>query len=79
MSEPTQLLIAEVVRLRAIVGKLPKTADGEPVVPGMKLWIVNSSNEAVETEPLLLGDSEGWLQDYEMEVYSTREAAEAAK
>lgn len=34
---------AEIERLRAIVGKLPKTADGVPVVPGLTLhdpiWI----------------------------------------
>lgn len=28
-------LIAEVERLRALVDKLPKTADGVPVVPGV--------------------------------------------
>jgi len=29
---------AEIDRLRAIVAKLPTTADGVPVVPGMELW-----------------------------------------
>ena len=32
--------IAEINRLRAIVDKLPKTADGVPVVPGMEVWVL---------------------------------------
>jgi len=34
----------EIERLRAIVDKLPKTADGVPVVPGMDVWL-NSCTE----------------------------------
>lgn len=32
-------LPARVRELEAIVAKLPKTADGVPIVPGMKLWV----------------------------------------
>ena len=31
-------LADEIERLQAIIDKLPKTADGVPVVPGMRLW-----------------------------------------
>ena len=31
-------LRAEITRLRAIVERLPKTADGVPVTPGMLVW-----------------------------------------
>ncbi len=30
---------AEITRLQAIVDKLPKTADGVPVTPGMTVWL----------------------------------------
>jgi hypothetical protein len=32
-------LVAEIERLKGIVDKLPKTADGVPVYPGMRLWL----------------------------------------
>ncbi len=35
--ELPEVLVAEIERLRAIVEKLPKTADGVPIVPGMEL------------------------------------------
>ena len=38
------LLADEVERLRAIVGKLPKTADGVPVVPGETYWCAFGDN-----------------------------------
>jgi len=31
-------LEAEVEQLQAIIDKLPKTADGVPMVPGMRVW-----------------------------------------
>jgi hypothetical protein len=33
------LAAAEIQRLRDIIDKLPKTADGVPVVPGMKVYV----------------------------------------
>lgn len=42
LTENTRCYIAEleqkVERLRGVVDKLPKTADGVPIVPGMRLW-----------------------------------------
>ena len=38
LAESIRAVLAEVDRLAAIVAKLPKTADGVPVVPGMELW-----------------------------------------
>ena len=41
---------AKIAELRAVVDKLPKTADGVAVYPGMDLWYVNSIGSArVET------------------------------
>jgi hypothetical protein len=34
-----ELLVTEIERLRVIVDKLPKTADGVTIVPGSKVWI----------------------------------------
>lgn len=59
---------AEVERLQAIVDKLPKTADGVPVVPGMVVW---KSNCEPTNVGMLLGT---WV----CQCYSTHEAAEAA-
>ena len=66
----------ELERLRAIVDKLPKTADGVPVVPGLdNVWVKNGPNvrpsESMTTWRL--------LQVRRSYCYSTREAAEAAK
>lgn len=36
-------LLAEVDRLRAVVSRLPVTADGAPIVPGMTVWIADST------------------------------------
>lgn len=69
----------EVEQLRAIVDKLPKTADGVPVVPGPRtLWEWCSlRSEAREVRPVNPAyQNEGIdFSGY----YSTREAAEAAK
>ena len=89
LTERTQEYIAwleaELERLRAIVDKLPRTADGVPVVPGMEVYY-----------PIRSGTRQGeilqqWVND-SLDVtpcrstnrvaiyswYSTREAAEAA-
>lgn len=79
---------AELERLRAVVDRLPKTADGVPVTPGMEVWKHLKNGKAVS-----LGTIESihhydattsrWpyrdqANPYEL-IYSTREAAEAAK
>lgn len=47
-------LTREKAELRAIVDKLPKTADGVPVVVGMRFWI---KSDVVDPEP----DFDGWV------------------
>lgn len=82
---------AEIKRLRAVVGKLPKTADGVPVVPGVDrvFWMgCHPENAGV---PLEVADDgyvrfrgnkfQGFVDGALVMVgdcYSTREAAEAA-
>jgi len=72
--------------LRAIVDKLPKTADGVPMVPGMEVWCIGTmryNNGAMEElsgrtkEHVLMGLQRGKL--FEGRLYSTREAAEKAR
>jgi hypothetical protein len=73
----------ELRKLREIVGKLPKTADGAPVTPEMKLYRMVDRAAA---NPY--GISDCGVREYvaqmvpwrtEVTFYSTREAAEAAK
>jgi hypothetical protein len=70
---------------KAIVDKLPKTADGVVVTPDMKiLWAINNGEVSSRRRSKVADDS--WVYGrYESEsarirdCYSTREAAEAAK
>jgi len=76
---------AEVERLRAIVAKLPKTADGVPVVPGMKLWEINKHNGGIHSfTAFWIGKDDFALSELGRRchvscLYSSREAAEKAK
>jgi hypothetical protein len=81
-------LRVRVEELTAIVDKLPKTADGVPITPGMQIWGKLGWNDEPARATLrgsyLDGYSVGALEwgmnvVPEKEVYSTREAAEAAK
>jgi hypothetical protein len=72
----------------AVVAKLPKTADGVPITPGMELWgSLGWNNEPAKAtlrgtyaEGYSVGTPEwGMNVRPEVECYSTREAAEAAK
>ena len=74
--------LAEIERLEAIIAKLPVTADGVPVVPGMRVWRIEHQTtlgESVLDVSLrgihLVGKSD-WYES--RDVCSTREAAEAA-
>ena len=69
---------AEFERLQAIVDRLPKTADGVPVVPGMEVWGQFEYRCNIENAIVLesiysdaVPASQFW--------YSTCEAAEAAR
>jgi len=82
-------------RLRALVDRLPKTADGVPLVPGMTVFIPHPhpSNLITEREilapygtlacltkePAHSGCCESTTHRQARECYSTREAAEAAR
>lgn len=73
---------AEIKRLRAIVDKLPKTADGVPVVPGDDLWS-HYYNEVIGVKMpwLAVGpneDGRGQTGYDPARCFSTREAAIAA-
>lgn len=84
---------------QTIISKLPKTADGVPVVPGMDVYAYHDDSEYFGDDTILCGDVNhitsglGFKEykgtvtisvgsDYEcgnMECYSTRASAEAAK
>jgi len=86
---------AEVKQLRAIVDRLPKTADGVPITPGMTVFIPHPrpSNLVTEREvvapygtlacltkePAHCGCCESTTHRQARECYSTRDAAEGAK
>lgn len=83
-TDPIRHVECEIARLRAIVDKLPKTADGVPVVPWMRLFVpefeggvseisVVGTWEKRSTSSLPLPVYHG-----ERACYSTRSAAEAA-
>jgi NTP pyrophosphatase (non-canonical NTP hydrolase) len=73
-------LLSRVEELEAIVAKLPKTADGVPIVPGMMLWMnePERKTKAVRAHwknaPITYSDKLYWVS-----FYSTEAAALAAK
>lgn len=81
-----EVVLAEIKRLQAIVAKLPKTADGVPVVPGIDVWVTHQERHepykctvfAVGNTALKVEVSEThkrtWV--WQSACYSTREAAE---
>ena len=77
--------IAKNRELRAIVDRLPKTADGKPVTPGMDLY--GGSGFLVCCDAIDIGNgrpvdailSGTPMRDWSCEFYSTREAALAGK
>lgn len=92
---PMSALKVENMGLRAIVDRLPKTADGFPVVPGMTVFIPHprpsnliterevvapyGSVACLTKEPAHSGCCESTAHRQARECYSTREAALAAK
>jgi len=73
--------LKEITRLRAIVDKQPKTADGVVVFEGMKVWS-NQGQTTIEDEisTVVLHDAGeySFLEVNYPKYYSTREAASAA-
>ncbi len=72
--EAAKQMRAERDRLQTIVDKLPKTADGVPVVPGIKVWHRDYLGVVTEEAGVWKPPFPGLL----VCCYSTREAAEAA-
>lgn len=91
MEADRQELEAQLSAAQAIIDKLPKTADGVPVVPGMKVWWSHSNGNIDDAEVCELRDggcgviiwdeATGRLAHHLEYVacYSTREAAETAQ
>lgn len=71
-------LTTELTKVKATIDKLPKTADGISVVPGMELWY-NNPLGIIPTPELEDWSDIGGLFDNQLQpFYSTREDAEAA-
>lgn len=71
-------------RLRAIVDKLPKTADGVSITPGMTIWLNTRKSESKGIDVSSVGTGFCELKDkprgcYHDKFYSSKQAAEAAK
>lgn len=76
----------EIERLKAIVDKLPKTADGVPVYPYMPVYLLRDGEVHSITAMEVHRDTGEWFTYFDCdfyclddECYSSREAAEAAK
>ncbi len=67
-------LEAEVERLQAEIAKLPKTADGVPVIPGEPLFWLDPTTKTIHKADIM-GSPMGLFP----ECYSTQAAAEAAR
>jgi hypothetical protein len=79
--ETIDCLRRQLSTLQAIVDKLPKTADGVPVVPGMTLWYWSKKHGPQRLEAVMR-TTDG-CNDFDLNIesflHSTREAAEAAQ
>ena len=76
-------LCDEVDRLQAIVDRLPKTADGVPIVADMEVWLIGSNCDpfqvTVENEIVIRFPDQETSRHYTSWCYSTKEAAEKAR
>lgn len=95
MAQSYRRVVAERDRLRAIVERLPVDAEGNPLTPGMERFTLatNEAGSGLVATPFLVvfvgdgivrGTLGGYRTQYNAErlpghIYSTREAAEAAK
>ena len=75
-------LAAEVDRLEAVVARLPKTADGVPLVDGDRVWVPDGTeyiySHPIDTD-LLYYRTECGVGLFASACYSTRDAALDAK
>ena len=73
--KPEQMSREELLK---VVKKLPLTADGVPIVPGMKLWSVASWGDGVVSEKNFDFISPDARRGFKSNWYSTKRAASAA-
>lgn len=67
----------ENAKLRAVIERLPQTADGVPITPNTRYFYLHSNGEISECNGLTLMN---WVDNRCVDhAYSTREAALAAK
>lgn len=78
-------LLAKCDWQRTIIDKLPKTADGMPIVPGRTVWVVANYRNGLRIYKFVvynlssIGCSDGDRYHWDChQCYSSREAAEAA-
>jgi len=76
--------LERLAELEAIVDRLPKTADGVPVTPGMEVWTdywSGPQHGIVRRLNVQLEEGSCWADDEadEAMLYTTREAAEVAR
>jgi len=79
-------LLAECRRLRAVVGRLPKTADGVRIVPNEVYWVRMKTGERKIVSQSISYTEDGWWISggdrygyFSEDLYSTPETARAAK
>ncbi len=80
-TDAVKVAVDKCEELQAIADKLPKTADGVAVVPGMNLWFVETRDTGKtwfvkKHEDIHISPSHFWI---EHRAYSTEAAALAAK
>ena len=73
---------ARIAELEAVVAKLPKTADGVPVLPGMTFfdiepWVCNAIDDKGRALRVNIATMQVRAVNYVCDCYSTKEAAEA--
>jgi hypothetical protein len=93
LSRQLSRLRSDLAAARGVIERLPKTADGVPVVPGMNLWtatyradngpwacgVLAINHESHNAYELVVRDADGNEDEVEAGwCYSTREAAEQA-
>ena len=71
-------LIDEIDRLRAIVDKLPKTADGVAMVPGDAIWVI-TDDMGIQADLVDEPRAEKYNAHLVSDCFSTEAAARAAK
>lgn len=69
----------QLAEAKAVIDKLPKTADGVPVVAGMSLYHSSGEFSTVSEVSIVVVNCGHQIVEHASRYYSTREAAEAAR